>query len=244
MIIILCIVDILIIIKRMYSKKTKLFIGGISKNITQCIIYTFYFIAELLTYFSKYCDILDCVIIIDKSTSKKANPKESICECSQSKSKYNYSYKSPSKEIIPQNSNLFIYIKNDTNSSNMLPNESPPPPIESHKTFKKYFINHIKDPHTYNYFQYKLFDITGDELSVLSPYQNNSKLNLFKSETESATNSTQTPTNKASSSSSESELNLEVNCDDSFLNGNEHQYYGPRINKIIKYNFGNNFTPY
>ena len=105
-----------------------------------------------------------------------------------------------------------------------------------------YLYFHVN--HNYNYFQYKLFDITGDELSVLSPYQNNSKLNLFKSETESATNSTQTPTNKASSSSSESELNLEVNCDDSFLNGNEHQYYGPRINKIIKYNFGNNFTPY
>lgn len=96
---------------------------------------------------------------------------------------------------------------------------------------------------TYNYFQYKLFDINGEELSDLSPYQNNSKLNLFKSETESASSSTQTLTNKASSSSSsESEINLDANYKD--LIENEHPYYGPRINKIIKNNFGSSFSPY
>ena len=187
--------------------------------------------------------------------SKKANPKESKYEYnSQSKSKYKYSliineensYKAPlylTKEKVPQSDNLFIYTENDTNNGNILLNESPPSPNESHKTYKDYFINHIKDPMTYNYFQYKLFDINGEELSDLSPYQNNSKLNLFKSETESASSSTQTLTNKASSSSSsESEINLDANYKD--LIENEHPYYGPRINKIIKNNFGSSFSPY
>ena len=71
MIILLCNIHAdIIIIKRMYCKKTKIFIGGISKKLTQCNLILIYNISRPSKYFSKYCDILDCVIIIDKTTSK------------------------------------------------------------------------------------------------------------------------------------------------------------------------------
>ena len=71
MIILLCNIHAdIIIIKRMYCKKTKIFIGGISKKLTQCNLILIYNISRPSKYFSKYCDILDCVIIIDKTTNK------------------------------------------------------------------------------------------------------------------------------------------------------------------------------
>jgi hypothetical protein len=50
--------------------------------------------------------------------------------------------------------------------------------------FQNYF-NNLKDPQNYNYFHYKLFDVNGEEISTLSSYQNNTKINLFKNESSS-----------------------------------------------------------
>lgn len=54
----------------MFPNRTILFIGGITKSISKCkMIYLNFFIADIVIYFSKYCDILDCVVTIDNTKS-------------------------------------------------------------------------------------------------------------------------------------------------------------------------------
>ena len=54
-------------------------------------------------------------------------------------------------------------------------------PNTTKEMFQNYF-NNLKDPQSYNYFHYKLFDVNGEEISNLSSYQNITKINLFKNE--------------------------------------------------------------
>ena len=55
----------------MFPNRTILFIGGITKSISKCTSLPYLFtIADIVTYFSKYCDILDCVLTIDNTKSK------------------------------------------------------------------------------------------------------------------------------------------------------------------------------
>ena len=84
--------------------------------------------------------------------------------------------------------------------------------------FQNYF-NNLKDPQSYNYFHYKLFDVNGEEISNLSSYQNITKINLFKNEessksdkdsdsnSNSNSNSNKTNINKSSSSSQKTKNN-------------------------------------
>ena len=53
--------------------------------------------------------------------------------------------------------------------------------------FQNYFHNIIINPSNYNYFYYKLFDIKGNELSLIK-YKDSSKIVLFYSENNSNKN--------------------------------------------------------
>ena len=60
------------------KNSNKIFIGGISKEITESKIKKYNqkqkIIGDLKNYFEKkFCPITDCVIMIDKDTSKKKN---------------------------------------------------------------------------------------------------------------------------------------------------------------------------
>ena len=118
------------------------------------------------------------------------------------------------KEINDINNTLFIKTDNSNNNSflNLSNAESEKEEINSNsynvssnlniektilngnndskksRLFQDYFNNCIKNPKFYSYFHYKLFDINGEEASSLSSYQNTTKINLFKNETDTSTN--------------------------------------------------------
>ena len=89
-------------------------------------------------------------------------------------------------------------------------------PNTTKEMFQNYF-NNLKDPQSYNYFHYKLFDVNGEEISNLSSYQNITKINLFKNEkssksdkdsgSDSNSNSNNSNKNKSSSSSQKTKNN-------------------------------------
>jgi E3 ubiquitin-protein ligase HUWE1 len=94
-------------------------------------------------------------------------------------------------------------------------------PSTTKEMFQNYF-NNLKDPQSYNYFHYKLFDVNGEEISNLSSYQNITKINLFKNEESSksdkdsdsnsnsnsnSNNTNKTNKNKSSSSSQKTKNN-------------------------------------
>ena len=84
-------------------------------------------------------------------------------------------------------------------------------PSTTKEMFQNYF-NNLKDPQSYNYFHYKLFDVNGEEISNLSSYQNITKINLFKNEessksdkdSDSNSNSNSNNTNKTNKNKSSS----------------------------------------
>ena len=79
--------------------------------------------------------------------------------------------------------------------------------------FQNYF-NNLKDPQNYNYFHYKLFDVNGEDISNLTSYQNNTKINLFKNESSSKSD-------KDSDSNSGSNSNSNSNSNNSNSNKNK-----------------------
>lgn len=71
-------------------------------------------------------------------------------------------------------------IKNHNENINNIDNNSNS--NQNKDIFQNYFNNSLKNPKEYNNFNYKLFDIHGEEISNLSPYQNITRIKLFTTE--------------------------------------------------------------
>jgi hypothetical protein len=106
--------------------------------------------------------------------------------------------------------------------------------------FQDYFNNHIKNPSSYNYFHYKLFDSKGEEVTKLNNYNKNiGKIRLFPEEIDDSfeknkkSNSESLKSNKTNTISSDNE-NLSEQIDKNCINDNFESLFGYDRNKKDK----------
>ena len=91
---------------------------------------------------------------------------------------YNNNY-NPNNKKVESQSNIQDNTENKNN--NLIKNNSNN--IKQLNQFQNYFNNQLKNPSSYNFIHFKLFDSNGDEVSKLNSYKrNNLKIKLFPEE--------------------------------------------------------------
>ena len=158
--------------------------------------------------------------------------------------------------------NLFIYQQKTLNPDKPLKTSSqkesakPPAPALSSSTttslnkdnsnlFENYFNNYIMNPKLNAHNKFRLFDINGEDASVLSTYQNTTRVKLFKVESEGSSTSDKDSDNSIKNSRPNSNNSNNNSNDSSSNNSNSsssnHNYIhnssgsgsSPQVNKNV-----------